>query len=143
MDKCAVCESTETVDFHHWDYEHDIGVLLCRDCHNYVHGGSGGRVSIQQNRVEYYGGSHWWQSAIRNLIIRDLKTRGLREYGIEPLSRSEVDQAKIDEMWVPYSKKFEERYNLPERWRTIYNAGSEGLPPGPFAVALSQASGKI
>ena len=26
-------------DFHHWDYENDIGCMLCRECHSYIHRG--------------------------------------------------------------------------------------------------------
>lgn len=39
---CAICETftanaDENFDFHHWDYEKNIGVFLCRDCHEQVH----------------------------------------------------------------------------------------------------------
>jgi len=35
---CGVLESSDVeFDFHHWDYENDIGCNLCRDCHTYIH----------------------------------------------------------------------------------------------------------
>jgi len=39
---CAICDGwykhdSDEVDFHHWDYEKHIGVLVCRDCHESIH----------------------------------------------------------------------------------------------------------
>jgi len=39
---CAICggwAAQDELDFHHWDYDEHIGVFLCRDCHDGVHGG--------------------------------------------------------------------------------------------------------
>jgi len=63
---CPVCgvadDGTTRFDFHHWDYEDDVGVQLCRDCHNHAHGGQ--RIS---DRPEQDG---WREEAKERLISR-------------------------------------------------------------------------
>jgi len=63
---CPVCgvadDGTTRFDFHHWDYEDDIGVQLCRDCHNHAHGGQ--RIS---DLPEQDG---WREEAKERLISR-------------------------------------------------------------------------
>lgn len=36
---CGMATSYDglTFDFHHWDYDEDIGCKLCRDCHSHIH----------------------------------------------------------------------------------------------------------
>jgi len=61
---CPVCgcdESDNEFDFHHWDYERDIGVQICRDCHDYAHDG---------RRVSDTSGSGWETEALKRLITR-------------------------------------------------------------------------
>lgn len=48
---CPVCEQPDTggsrFDFHHWDYDTDRGLQLCRDCHLHAHRGG----TVQEQRV--------------------------------------------------------------------------------------------
>jgi hypothetical protein len=41
--RCPICAAEalpdKVFDFHHWDYETDCGVQICRDCHEYIHRG--------------------------------------------------------------------------------------------------------
>jgi len=46
--KCAFCESEGRLDFHHWDYDRDIGINICRVCHNYIHEGKRARVQTSE-----------------------------------------------------------------------------------------------
>ena len=47
-------------DFHHWDYENDVGCQLCRECHSHIHRGL--RASEQ---AELSDG--WKRDAVRRL----------------------------------------------------------------------------
>lgn len=148
MSQCSLCENSRDLEFHHWDYEDDVGVELCRECHNYIHGGDEGRVSIQQNRVEYRGGNHWHELALRQLITRDLKCGGIRDAGIEPGQynphrSSEKEQWKswAKKSWSRYKQHLEEKYNLPEYWsETASGPCGPSFDPYPavFRVALRQ-----
>jgi hypothetical protein len=40
--RCPACarpasDAQVAFDFHHWDYDDDIGCRLCRECHSYIH----------------------------------------------------------------------------------------------------------
>jgi hypothetical protein len=106
MATCPLCRSDATLEFHHWDYDRDIGIELCRDCHNAVHGGADGRVAIQQNRAEYYGAENWHVPAIGNLAERDIKHL--------PESELNITQDLEFEVYWEYLK---DRYNLPNEAR--------------------------
>lgn len=56
---CPVClEPTSKTDFHHWDYKRDIGVEVCRRCHQNIHGGNWTLGGSQRGvRVRQQG---WW-----------------------------------------------------------------------------------
>jgi hypothetical protein len=64
--RCPCCGSAaayaENIDFHHWDYENDIGCQLCRSCHSYIHRGL--TASEQAERT----GDHWQIDAVRRLF---------------------------------------------------------------------------
>jgi len=60
---CALCEqwsrSGESLDFHHWDYDKNDGILVCRACHDSIHGNSeaypdhaGSKTYAANNAVE-------------------------------------------------------------------------------------------
>ena len=34
---CKICNETEDLHFHHFDYSNDIGLTVCRKCHNWIH----------------------------------------------------------------------------------------------------------
>jgi len=65
-DECPLCESENGyLDFHHWRYgENQLGVYLCRDCHDDVHGMKGKTenpdwlVHAIQNLVEKHVDEH-------------------------------------------------------------------------------------
>jgi NMD protein affecting ribosome stability and mRNA decay len=62
--ECPVCgcnDGSNEFDFHHWDYEEDIGVQLCRDCHDYAHDGK---------RVSDTAESDWESESLERLITR-------------------------------------------------------------------------
>jgi hypothetical protein len=138
--QCPLCRRhCDQLEFHHWSYDPEIGVSICRDCHNHIHGGEKGRVSIQENRAEYYGFDGWHDYALMNLIERDIrylendvlpiKPLGDRPgwddvaAGYERLSRKRLRKRKEvamewyyeqrRERWSRYKTYLRERYNLP------------------------------
>jgi hypothetical protein len=48
-------------DFHHWDYQNDIGCRLCRKCHDLTHGGQ----TASQQRDN--SGTAWQRDAVKRL----------------------------------------------------------------------------
>lgn len=69
--RCPCCGfakaySGREFDFHHWDYQDDIGCMLCRECHSHIHRGM--RAGEQ---AELSDG--WRRDAIRRLHSRSLK----------------------------------------------------------------------
>lgn len=50
-------------DFHHWDYNDDIGCMLCRDCHSHIHRGM---TASEQGELS----DSWKRDAIRRLYDR-------------------------------------------------------------------------
>jgi len=61
----AVSYGSRDFDFHHWDYEDDIGCQLCRDCHTHIH-----RDMRASEQAELTDG--WRKDAIRRLYKRSL-----------------------------------------------------------------------
>jgi hypothetical protein len=66
--RCPCCAYStvygdRSFDFHHWDYENDIGCTLCRECHSYIHRGKS--VSEQKEAVD-----DWKTDAIQRLYDR-------------------------------------------------------------------------
>jgi len=49
-------------DFHHWDYNEDVGCQLCRDCHSYIHRDM--RASQQRREI----GDDWQRDAVGRLL---------------------------------------------------------------------------
>lgn len=52
--------------FHHWDYENDIGVTICENCHESIHGGT--RVRHQEREARSIRYSGWEELALNNLV---------------------------------------------------------------------------
>jgi hypothetical protein len=46
---CHKIKNRNELDFHHWDYERDVGVHLCRSCHNELHEGKRAQEQTQDN----------------------------------------------------------------------------------------------
>lgn len=60
--KCAVCSRQDDVDFHHWDYQTNQGVYLCRECHEFIH--------ADLSRPSEGEGEEWITKAIPRLLKR-------------------------------------------------------------------------
>jgi hypothetical protein len=52
--KCPLCGEERKLDYHHWDYEQDVGVHICRNCHNYIHNPEGAKPSESQGQGWLY-----------------------------------------------------------------------------------------
>ena len=62
--KCPVCTRTGVrLDFHHWDYQNDIGCEICRECHEHAHGEHGTKPS-------HTVGNSWVPACFRRLMER-------------------------------------------------------------------------
>jgi len=98
---CTLCREWrgdfDSLDLHHWDYETDQGVVLCRTCHEAVHDGQS--VSEQQSEAEE-AGKTWQELAVGNLIRLDLRE-----------SPNSFEESQYDD----YQNYLQERYNIP-RW---------------------------
>ena len=57
-------QDAESIDFHHWDYELDVGVRLCRECHESIHDGLRARDQTEMAPE----GETWKVDAGLNLI---------------------------------------------------------------------------
>lgn len=153
--QCPLCrgEAAE-LDFHHWDYENDTGTEFCRPCHNAIHGGEDGRVSIQQNRAEYYGVGGWHYEAIINLIERDLEYQSLEgwDHPCEPINvPSGVWTDEEDEKyhrnrkaeWAKYKEYLSDRYSLPKAERINAPEVWGKYPVGEFETYLKTGEGPM
>lgn len=56
--RCPACGFAEQYgdyerefDFHHWDYENEIGCRLCRECHTHIHDGMKAREQTQKQNA--------------------------------------------------------------------------------------------
>jgi hypothetical protein len=105
---CPLCNARKEkseLDFHHWDYDRNIGVQLCRGCHEKIHDGQ--RAHIQTKEAP--DGTTWHKRTTRNLVNIHTENFG----SVKP--------------W----KAFFERYNIPNRSEKYshLNAWSEdGFP---------------
>jgi hypothetical protein len=53
---CPLCLSqTKSLDYHHWCYQSDIGIEICRRCHDEIHNPNGARPreSVGNEWVDY------------------------------------------------------------------------------------------
>lgn len=87
---CPLCLtlSPSNIDFHHWEYENETGVYICRECHNRIHDGKRAR---EQSR-DLPDGETWHVPAGNNLVAIHEDNHGKAE------------------SW----DDFFDRYNLPE-----------------------------
>lgn len=63
----AVAYGSRKFDFHHWDYEDDVGCMLCRRCHSLVHRG----MTAAEQRDN--AGTEWQRDAVP--ILYEVATR--------------------------------------------------------------------
>jgi len=88
---CPLCHETKEkteLDFHHWDYETDTGIHMCRACHEKIHGG---KTATEQSEDAPHGAG--WET----VALANLKKLHKELYG---------DIRSFD--------AFRKRYNLPE-----------------------------
>lgn len=100
-ERCLICKESEEerrLDFHHWDYEQGIGIRICRNCHEAIHGGK--RKTHQDNKAKWYGFEGWLEPAVKRLITRDIAYTEPAEFDIEQNS------------WQRYWQRITEKYNL-------------------------------
>jgi len=96
---CPLCgEKSDSLDTHHWEYDPEITVQLCRSCHDHIHASllmpDNTRVSTQ---TRGFGGDTEWQDIAYQRALK----RYERIHGI-------VDDWEV----------FWDRLNIPDRdWR--------------------------
>ena len=61
----AVRYGDREFDFHHWDYDNDVGCQLCRECHSHIHRGL--RATEQEKQTD-----GWKRDAIERLYERSV-----------------------------------------------------------------------
>lgn len=94
--RCPACGYAEAYgdrefDFHHWDYDNDVGCALCRKCHNRIHDDMTAREQSQKT------GKAWQYDAIKRLVTIS------NRHGL-PLNSE---------------REFKQRYNIPPD-KTLY-----------------------
>jgi len=63
--RCPICRSeVQSPDFHHWDYNDDIGLCVCRGCHEGIHRHN--TVKTQKKLAKTLGVDDWQELAVRN-----------------------------------------------------------------------------
>ena len=90
--RCPACGFAKSYggrefDFHHWDYEEDIGCMLCRQCHDHIHRSMRAR---EQGKLT----DSWKRDAIRRLyerstdngLVFDAPAEFTRRFNIRPLT---------------------------------------------------------
>jgi len=75
MPRCPACARPEpkcraVFDFHHWDYDNDIGCRLCRWCHNHIHRGMKAR---KQGEL-----TDGWRADAERRLLDHCQDNGLR-----------------------------------------------------------------
>jgi hypothetical protein len=67
--RCPACGFAEKYggyqrefDFHHWDYQNEVGCYLCRECHTHIHD------EMRANEQTEETGREWQYDAVRRLL---------------------------------------------------------------------------
>jgi len=73
-DECPVCGDVKDLEPHHWSYEPEITIDICRDCHKFIHDDK--RVREQSD--------DWQEECVRRIAVldvmhNDLETEDYRE----------------------------------------------------------------
>lgn len=66
QDVCPCCHSVTDLEPHHWSYEPEVTIGLCRSCHLYIH----------NNRRVREQGDDWQQECIERLAMLDAMNGG-------------------------------------------------------------------
>jgi len=82
--RCPACARPEPkcraeFDFHHWDYDNDIGCRLCRWCHNHIHRGMKAR-----EQAELTDG---WRADAERRLLNHCQDEGLRFASVRDFQR--------------------------------------------------------
>lgn len=73
VQQCPLCTATDCeLDFHHWKYDPDVGVALCRECHETIHENMRARDQSSFSRS-----GKWVDRALAILVRRHRLSRGL------------------------------------------------------------------
>jgi len=98
--RCLLCRHDfRELDFHHWDYENDIGTSLCRSCHSYIHNE---KTASQQSTHSWT--DTWVDPALARLVGRYrshtnqltpglMRTEVIKHLFNIPVSTSRIDRA--------------------------------------------------
>jgi hypothetical protein len=98
--RCPLCRTMAMLEFHHWSYDPEIGICLCRRCHDDIH--SGRRMSHQQNLAESLGQDSWLKMALDTLVLRELAFLPPEVFDIR------------GHTWDEFRQRLRERYNVPD-----------------------------
>jgi hypothetical protein len=84
MPRCPACarpgpKCRAEFDFHHWDYDSDIGCRLCRWCHNHIHRGMKAR-----KQEELTDG---WRADAERRLLNHCQDNGLRFDSVRDFQR--------------------------------------------------------
>lgn len=111
MFKCPLCRKKyESLDYHHWCYDPDVGCRFCRGCHKRIHNNQ----RVREQRVEaedrgYYG---WIFDALERLVVAEFKHHPECRVVVE----SRRKHPKIThpfEDWDQFRDHILRRYNVP------------------------------
>ena len=75
MKKCRCCGRSDQecqIDYHHWDYQTNAGVHLCRKCHTFIHDGK--RALEQTDELPH--GENWKIPASNRMVGLHEKIHG-------------------------------------------------------------------
>lgn len=112
---CPLCDrslsdlSANYLDYHHWIYRDDVGTSICRDCHDYLHGGDKSTANTQD-----------WEA--KELGLRDF--RDLTTIRLAERDRA-IHDPPADRDDPVYAERLKERYNLPLNQQRINHLVSE------------------
>jgi hypothetical protein len=86
--RCPICGQPDNgaieFDFHHWDYDTDQGLQLCRKCHQHAHRYMTVRQQREHERVD-----DWKEDAARRMINRLERKRVTEPWSIARLNLPE------------------------------------------------------
>lgn len=100
---CTIDYYDAEIDFHHWDYEENVGVNICRDCHMKIHRGKRIRDQVKEPGVD-----DWRSDSIDtalSLASDDYYSDGVG-FGVNEISiRLNIPKRIIDKFMNPQGKK--------------------------------------
>jgi RNase P subunit RPR2 len=91
LSRCPACgfaeryvNSDREFDFHHWDYENEIGCCLCRECHTHIHDGMKAREQTRKTKRpwQYDAVSRLYDLSVENGLLFDIEDEFTVRYNI-------------------------------------------------------------